>query len=154
MKKENPHTPEELKKIRSKRGKRSRSAGHSYERLIVNELKQIWPAKFGKCCTSRSESKRTDDKGIDICFTPGYQIQVKNCKNVQKYWNLLPGMPQADTEINVIIHKKTQKAGSKFISQGEYAIMTKKDFYKLLQRIMTARAMGALALDEQLIAQK
>lgn len=139
-----PKELKEIKPVKSKSksmGKRNRAAGHGYERQIVNELKEIWPKKFGECCTSRSESKRTDDKGVDICFTPGYQFQTKNCKDVQKYWELLPGMPQAGPLVNVVIHKKTKRAGSKFVSQGEYAIMTKADLYKIFLRLQAAEAL-------------
>jgi len=138
-----PQSPNLEKPVKKSMGKRNRSAGHGFERQIVIELKNVWPAKFHECCTSRSESKRTDDKGIDFCYTPGYQFQAKNTKDVPKYWELLPGMPQAGPIVNIILHKKTKKSNSKFISQGEYAIMTKEDLYKIFQRLQAVEVLSA-----------
>ena len=45
-------------------GKRNRRRGHAYEVKIVKELKEL--TGDDSLCTSRSESKRTDDLGIDI----------------------------------------------------------------------------------------
>lgn len=112
----------------------NRTAGNNYERQIVNELKQLG---FPEAVTARSESKNLDDQGVDICNTPGYHFQCKNSKTNPKYTELLAAMPTTlytkdDVYFPVILHKKTKKAGTKFIPQGEFAILKKEDFYKLL----------------------
>lgn len=108
---------------------RNRTAGHNFEREIVNELKVIG---FPEAVTARSESKNTDDKGIDICNTPGFQFQCKNSVITPNYHELLTTMPQNET-INVVIHRKTKKAKSRFITQGDYVVLKKEEFFRLLQ---------------------
>ena len=52
----------------------NRDAGHTFEREVVRRMKLVG---FKDACTSRAESKRTDDAGIDLCFTQPLAIQVK-----------------------------------------------------------------------------
>jgi hypothetical protein len=110
-------------------GSRNRTAGHNFERQIVNELKAIG---FKNAVSARSESRNTDDKGIDICHTPGYQIQCKNSKLNPDYTKILTAIPDGDTHVNVVIHRKTKKANTRFITQGDYVVLKKSDFYNLL----------------------
>lgn len=112
-------------------GKRNRNAGHQFEREIVNELKLLG---FPKAVTARSESKNLDDKGVDIANTPGYQFQCKNMVLNPNYHELITRMPQETGVVNVIIHRKTKKAKSRFVTQGDYVLMRKEDFYHLLQK--------------------
>lgn len=105
----------------SKRGKSARTKGHAYERKIVREWRDIG---FGKCVTSRSESRNTDDLGVDLMFTEPFNVQCKaQEKMTTNYFDLLAGMP--DEGINVVLHKRNHK--------GEVAVLSKKDFYKLIK---------------------
>ena len=42
---------------------RNRTAGNNFERLIVNELKELG---FDDVVTSRAESRNMDNRGVDI----------------------------------------------------------------------------------------
>ncbi len=101
----------------------ARNKGHAYERRIINELKEIWP----DAVSSRSESKRLDDAGVDICYTDPFYFQ---CKAVERGINLrdvLDHMPDKD-QFNVVLWKQNRKE--------ELAVMSKKDFYKILEAYM------------------
>lgn len=108
---------------------RNRTAGHNFEREIVNELKLIG---FPEAVSARSESRNTDDQGIDVCNTLGYQFQCKNTVLNPNYHELITQMPQNGCA-NVIIHRKTKKAKSRFITQDDYVVLRKEEFFKLLQ---------------------
>ncbi len=115
------------------KGKRNRTAGHNFERDIVNELKLHG---FPEAVSARSESKNTDDLGIDIMGTPGLAIQCKNMVITPNYHQLITEMPQEPSVANIVIHRKTKKANTKFVTQGDYVIMRKSDFYRLLDNII------------------
>ena len=53
---------------RSYQAKKSRSKGASWEREVINKLKEIG---FSGCVTSRGESKKVDNNKIDIIDTEG-----------------------------------------------------------------------------------
>lgn len=114
--------------------KRNRSAGHGFERLIVNELKLLG---FPEAVSARSESRNTDDLGVDVCNTPGYNFQCKNTVITPNYHELITTMPQDPEVSNIIIHRKTKKANTKFITQDDYVLMRKSDFYKILKKLCT-----------------
>lgn len=111
--------------------KRNRTAGHNFERKIIKELKQLG---FKDAVSSRSESRNMDDKKVDICNTPGWYFQCKTSINNPQYDKILHEMPD-DGNTNVILHQKTKKANKKFMPQGDYVVMKKEDFYKLLQKV-------------------
>ena len=71
----------------------NRTAGNSYERLIVNELKELG---FTGVVTSRAESRNMDAKKVDVFSVEGtntplpVNIQTKNTKDnfkVADYFN-------------------------------------------------------------------
>ena len=103
------------------RGKSARSKGNSYERKIVRELREY--LLFPDAVTSRSESKRTDDKGIDIMYTDPFNFQLKAVERLGNIHKILNGMPN-DNNYNVVIHKRN--------NQGEVVSMSKDDFYEIL----------------------
>lgn len=113
---------------------RNRTAGLNYERKIINELKNL--KFFLKAVSARAESKNMDDKGVDICYTEPFYIQCKNSKTNPRYDLLLEDMPQVPGIINAIIHQKTRKATTKFVAQGEYVVLKKQDFYRLLEAFL------------------
>ena len=103
---------------------RNRDAGHNYERKFVNRIKHIFP----NVVTSRYESKSTDDKKVDLCFTGPYNFQCKFQMNTPPV-KLLDEMPEG---INVIIWGKTVKANVNFVLKEEYAIIKLDEFIKLI----------------------
>ncbi len=122
---------------------RNRSAGHGLERLVVNLLKKIG---FVNAVTTRSESKRRDDLGVDIMnhseITNGrlpYNIQCKCTKDRPQYDIILNEMPKDTGVKNVIIHKYVIRQGSKFNSRGIYAIMNMDDFLSMVEELKTLK---------------
>lgn len=108
-------------------GSRNRTAGHNWEREVVNDLKKIG---FEDAVSSRYESKRADDAGIDIVGTGAFNIQCKNETKRPDYHKLITEMPDG---INVVLHKYTKKSDKgKFICQGKYAMLDYKVFLDLL----------------------
>lgn len=111
---------------------RNRTAGHNYERKVVNELKELG---FNDVVTARSESRNKDNLGIDIFGDSlPFDIQCKVKVNItnNEIKNLLS---RGDKKPLIIIHKKVNKAGVKFMPDGEYAYMHKDLLYKLLNYI-------------------
>ena len=100
-------------------GKAQRSKGHRFETDLCIELR----AYFADVVTSRSESKRTDDKGVDFCYTAPFNIQAKAWEAAPSYHKVLKFMPD-DDNLNVIFHKRNNK--------GTVVVMDKSTFYKLL----------------------
>ena len=114
----------------------NRQAGNNYERKIVLELKEL---NFD-VVTSRAESKTMDNKKVDI-FSPlgvdnvlTFYIQCKNSKNKPDYHKIITEMPKDRTP--VIFHKQTHKVNTTFVTDGEYVIMKKEAFYKLIKEIL------------------
>lgn len=115
---------------------RNRSAGHGLERSIVKELKELGY----DAVTARAESRNMDNRGIDI-FSPPYcsnplpvHIQCKNTVINPHYETLLTSELLPDDKPTVVIHRKTKKANTRFITQGEYVILKKQDFYNLIKK--------------------
>jgi hypothetical protein len=101
----------------------SKAKGNGYEIKIANELSEIHNQKIH---TNRYVNKLADDKGIDIS-TPTFEYQLKNLKTNANYSKLL-------TEISKMNQDKEVVLLSKVTYKGEYAIMSKEIFYKLLKR--------------------
>lgn len=103
----------------------ARNKGHNYERRIAKELRDFFPAVL----TSRYASRETDDRGIDLVNTGDFAIQCKaytafNLGQLKETFKKLLCKP---TEIKTIFLNYTRKG-----QKGEYVIMPKEDFYKLL----------------------
>jgi 3-methyladenine DNA glycosylase AlkC len=112
---------------------RNRSAGHSYERTIVKELKELG----FDVVTARSESRNMDNKKVDV-FSPlgvdnslPFYVQCKNSKSRPNYHKILNEMP--DDRVPIILHRQTHKVNTKFVTDGDYVIMKKEDFYNLIK---------------------
>lgn len=104
--------------------KRNRQAGHTWERQIVKDLKNIFPEE--EIYTSREMSRILDNQGIDI-FTsmeiPKIQAKSTSKKGVPIHeW--IDSM-ETDSSRTLLI-KQTEKKGSRFYSQGEYAVIPYK----------------------------
>lgn len=96
---------------------RNRTAGHDWEREVIKDLKEMG---YTDAVSSRQESRETDNAGIDICNTGDIAIQCKNTARNIDYHKINKSM-NTDKH-KVIIHKRTEKAGNKFMTKGRYVI--------------------------------
>ena len=101
-----------------------RNKGNSYERKLAKEWRE-----FGfETKTSRYESKMLDDMKVDLTNTGFFNIQAKAVERLSpSYHEILDSMPK-DNNYNVIFHKRNRK--------GEVVVMTKDDFYELVQMLI------------------
>lgn len=82
-----------------------RNKGHAYELEVIRFLKELgW-----NCVSSRSESKRTDDAGIDICYSDPFAIQAKAWERAPSYHDILKEMPEKAGIFNLLFHKKNRR---------------------------------------------
>lgn len=98
----------------------SRTKGHSYERKIVQEFKDLG---YDESCTSRAESRNRDNQKVDLCNTGNINVQCKAVEKGINYHKLLSQMPKEEGRINTVFHKRDRK---------EVVSLSKKDFYKLI----------------------
>lgn len=113
---------------------RNRTAGILGELKIVHELTDLG---FDKVVTTRSESKRLDDMGVDIMQLPSPLFPLP-CYFQSKKALKAPTFDLVEAELDkplVVIYMKQEKKGSRFFTVGEYAIMKKEFLYKLLQYV-------------------
>ena len=97
-----------------------RKKGHAYERDVRDFfIKLGWTT----CVTSRLESKRADDAGIDLCFTDPFNVQAKAVENLGSVHAVLARMP-ADNKFNVVFHKRNR--------QGTIVAMSQDDFERII----------------------
>lgn len=110
---------------------RNRSQGNGYERVIVNELKELG---YTDVVTSRAESRNMDNKGIDVFGNSlPWFIQCKLTKDRPNYHKLILDTKELDnTKPLLIFHRLVKKATTRFVAQGDYVIMEKSEFYKLI----------------------
>lgn len=110
---------------------RNRTAGHNFERKVVNDLKL---RGYDSAVSSRFESKKLDDSGVDICNTSPFDIQCKNMQGNIDYQKFLEEIdPPEGFNIRVLLHKKTKKVKSRFMPEGIFAIMYYEDFLRLAE---------------------
>lgn len=105
------------------RGRSARIKGHKFELDMVCWFKDLG---WEECVTSRSESKRLDDKGVDLCYTKPFNVQLKAVENMGSAHNVLAGMPK-DSNYNLVFHKKNRK--------GVVVSMTLEDFKELIEML-------------------
>lgn len=122
---------------------KERRDGHNYERKIRREF--VDDLRFVDCVTSRYESKATDDKKVDLCYTDPFNIQLKNWKRRPNYEEILGSMPD-DWKINVIIHRINKRKGKQF------AILYKEDLYKIIKILLNT--IGYKELNKLIIHEK
>jgi hypothetical protein len=109
----------------------NRNRGNQYERDIVVELKS---KGYSDVVTSRAESRNMDNKGVDVFgHSLPVHIQAKNYTKYPDIHKLLSSELLPSDKETVIFHKKTKKAQTKFMTQGEYVYMTKECFYSLIE---------------------
>lgn len=118
-------------------GSYSKKKGNAYECKIVKELKEL----FGTddIFTARNESKRLDDAKIDIADVSGLvpcYFQLKSTQNT-------PSIKAINDEVGLkdkplcILWNAQEKREKNIVSVGEYAIIPKAFFYKLLSNVAT-----------------
>lgn len=116
--------------------KRNKAAGHNWEREIVLKLKELG-FRVG---TTRNLSRARDAEKVDIMGThereDGFfpvNIQAKNEARVTNFQVHLKEMPDEKVP-NVVAFRQTSKATSKFMKQGDYAIMCFDSFLYYLEK--------------------
>lgn len=117
---------------------RNRTAGHNWERYCLNVLKVI--PYFKNLVTSRSESKRRDDRGIDLMNQDEadngriiFDIQCKTTCNSINYNKLIKEL--GTDRVPLVLHRKTEKKGKVFRKEDDYAILRFDDFLEILKRV-------------------
>lgn len=129
---EKQNTSGSSKQAVSKRNKRNRRRGNTYELKIVNELKTI--TGNSNLCTSRLESKRLDDQKIDVCDPDnvlGFYLQIKCTQAVPPIKKINNEVGKKDKPLVVMWNAQEAREKNQ-VSVGEYAIVPKDLFYQLL----------------------
>lgn len=120
-------------------GSRNRRRGQKYEVKIVKELKEITGDE--ELCTSRSESKKLDDKKIDIAdpnnVLPFY-CQMKSTQATPQIKKLNEEVGLKDKPL-VIFWNAQEAKDKKQVSVGEYCIVPKKLFYDILKEYYVSK---------------
>jgi hypothetical protein len=98
----------------------SRKKGTAYELAVIRRFRE---KGWGTCVSSRSESKRKDDAGIDICYTDPFQVQCKAVEKLPPPHDTLAKMPKGK---NVIFHKRNNK--------GTLVYMSEDLFWELVEK--------------------
>lgn len=118
-------------------GKRNRNAGHSFELEMADALRK---AGFPNVVTSRSENRSRDAQKIDLVNKDEakngrlpYNVQCKNSVGKLSYQKLLSELPKNEGIINVLLHKQTEKATTRFITRDKFAILYLNDFFKMVE---------------------
>jgi len=97
--------------------------GNAYEQKLARELREHG---WIDCQTSRYQSKRTDDSGIDFVGTGLFAIQAKATERTPGYGDLLQGIKTIEpNKIALLFHRRNHKA--------ETVTMLKVDAYKLMK---------------------
>jgi hypothetical protein len=111
---------------------KSRNKGSTYERLLAQSYRALW---FLDCVTARSESKRTDDKWIDLCFTKPFAVQAKCYKNfgIAQAIQTLKAMPDEDDYriCHVKISRKDQISDRKW----SVVVILEEDWFELINML-------------------
>jgi hypothetical protein len=127
------------KKLKETNGSRNRNAGHSWELEVADLFRK---AGFPHVVTSRSDNRHRDAEKVDLVnrneVKTGrlpYNIQCKNCVGKLAYQKLLSELPKEDGIINVLLHKQTEKANTRFITRDKFAIMYQNDFMTMVNNL-------------------
>lgn len=134
-----PNTPLPAKKNFAVRNK---NAGNAFELQSIKALRLVG---FEHLVSSRAENPRFDGLKIDLCNKDmhingrfPYNIQCKNVATNEgkgiEYPKILESMPKGE-EINVIFHNQTVKRGERFITRGQYAILSMADMITMMSKL-------------------
>lgn len=109
----------------------SRNKGNAYECLIAKELKELG---FNGIVTSRSESKRWDNKKVDLIDTenllPCY-IQLKKTQTTPSYFGIRDDSGLTDKPFTIFWARQEKKT-TNICTVGEVVMIPKEFFYTLL----------------------
>lgn len=108
-------------------GNNNRRRGNGWELVTMHMIRKIFP----EAVTSRSESRARDALKVDLCNTGDVNFQCKSINGRLAYENILRDMP-TEGRLNIILHRMTKKKGTRFYTEGEYAIMSMEDLMLLL----------------------
>lgn len=115
-------------------GAYAKRKGNNYELKLIKEHNELFDTDT--LVSSRSESKRTDDAGVDVVdpnnLVP-YYIQAK-CTQNQPNVDLIKDCKLKDKPLVVFFNKQIKKE-KKCVSGGEFVIMEKEFFYELLKQL-------------------
>jgi len=103
----------------------NRNRGHNFERDIVRELKELGY----DAVSSRYESRRLDDAGVDIVTDAPYMIQCKCSINQPNIDTLL-----TETEADTLFYRRVEKKGTRFYAKNDYVCIPKARFYELIKQ--------------------
>lgn len=115
-------------------GARNRSRGNRYELKIIKELKEITGNE--NLCSSRSDSKKLDNMKIDISDPDNvldFYVQIKCTQNTPQIVNINKEVGKKDKPLAIFWSAQEAKE-SKQISVGEYVIIPKEYFYKMMKK--------------------
>ena len=101
----------------------SRAKGVAYEQAIVREFKDL--LETDKIYSTRSESRRLDDAGVDLCGDIPIHVQCKAVESCPQLHDILKRMPT--DKPRVVFWKRNRKT--------ELVIMEKQEFYKMLDTL-------------------
>lgn len=105
---------------------RNKTAGTRFELEIIHEIQGLGY----DAVSSRQESRSADARGIDIISeTFPFSPQCKSMVNQPNFHRLL-----TETDADLVFFRKQEKRGKRFYQQGDYVVMKKDDFYKLLKQ--------------------
>lgn len=129
-----------------------RRKGHNYERKIVKEINSMDIGYF--VGTSRLFNPHLDSKKVDIVDVPEskkrfpFHIQCKSYTGYYKYDPLFHEFSLKDKPL-VVFHELTEKHGRKFMSKGEYVVMSKECFYNLIKQLDNDNGSGTMGSVER-----
>lgn len=123
----------------------SKNKGSAYERQIVNELKEL--TGNDAIATSRSASKALDNMKIDIYdgdnVLPCY-FQLKKTQTTPSIKKINADVGLTDKPLCILWNIQVKKEGNTNItSGGEYAMLPKDLFYKMLRNYISESPINA-----------
>jgi len=126
------------KSIRQNIGKYSKRKGSSYERQIAKELRELTGNE--NITTSRASNKKLDSMKIDIHdednILPCY-IQTKKTQSTPQIKKINTEVGKIDKPLAIFWNIQEKRDGNiNITSAGEYVIISKDFFYKILKQVM------------------
>lgn len=111
----------------------NKKRGNNYELECIKELQPYYKKKLH---STRAQSRNLDNQKVDITdqdLTLNINYQIKTTSTTPNYLSILDTMPD-DDKPNIIINRRTKKASTNFVKQGDLVVMDFNDFLKFLQK--------------------
>jgi len=96
----------------------ARKKGHAFELWCIKAMSDLFP----EAVSARSESKRLDDAGVDICYTGDIHFQCKAVEGSMDAFSVLDRMPR--DKYRVLLWKKNR--------MGTLAVVPLSDMKKIV----------------------